>query len=112
MNRTTGLTLANETDHIRQSVSDILLTPIGSRLQRREYGSQLFELIDRPLSMALALQISAASVIALKKWEPRINVSRFKVNFDPNAPSSITAEMDAILKESQTPITLDNLKLR
>ncbi len=36
----------NDTDHLRQSVRDILLTPQWSRIARREYGSLLSELID------------------------------------------------------------------
>ncbi|EUM72706.1 hypothetical protein L353_09062, partial [Enterobacter sp. MGH 7] len=37
-----------DTDHLCQSVRDILLTPQGSRIARREYGSLLSELIDQP----------------------------------------------------------------
>lgn len=37
-----------DTDHLRQSVRDILLTPQGSRIVRREYGSLLSVLIDQP----------------------------------------------------------------
>ncbi|MCE1782060.1 baseplate assembly protein, partial [Enterobacter hormaechei] len=47
MNRQTGRSLT-DLDHVRQSVSDILLTPVGSRLERRTYGSLLPELIDWP----------------------------------------------------------------
>lgn len=32
--------------HLRQSVSDILNTPVGSRVLVRDYGSDLFELLD------------------------------------------------------------------
>ena len=46
MNRYTGETLKNESDHIKQSIADILLTPVGSRIQRREYGSLIPMLID------------------------------------------------------------------
>lgn len=34
--------------HIRQLMSDILQTPVGYRVIRREYGSLIFKLIDRP----------------------------------------------------------------
>ena len=34
--------------HLRQSVSDILNTPVGSRVLVRDYGSDLFELLDSP----------------------------------------------------------------
>ena len=41
MNRNTGLGIS-DTEHISQSMRDILLTPVGSRVMRREYGSLLF----------------------------------------------------------------------
>ncbi|WP_170000657.1 GPW/gp25 family protein, partial [Campylobacter sp. RM9328] len=32
---------------INESIKDILLTPLGSRVMLPDYGSRLFELIDR-----------------------------------------------------------------
>lgn len=40
MNSATGKTIT-DTEHLRQSVQDILITPQGSRIARREYGSLL-----------------------------------------------------------------------
>lgn len=62
--------------HIQQSVIDILTTPIGSRIMRRDYGSLLPELIDQPLNGPTALRAYAATVVALMKWEPRIRVQQ------------------------------------
>lgn len=59
MNRETGEAL-NDLDHIRQSVRDILLTPLGSRVMRRKYGSLLSALIDQPQNETLRLQIMSA----------------------------------------------------
>lgn len=112
MNRTEGSTIFDENSHIRQSISDILLTPIGTRIMRRDYGSQLFELIDRPVNTALALQLSAAAVMALRKWEPRIEVTRFQVQFDPSNPTKITANLDGINRHSQTKLAFEHLTLR
>ena len=78
MNRHTGAKIDNERDHIRQSIADILLTPIGSRIQRRDYGSLIPQLLNRPINHALLLQLSAAAVMALNKWEKRVQVSAFK----------------------------------
>ena len=47
MNADTGRTLS-ETAHILQSVRNILTTPIGTRVMRRDYGSEIFSLIDQP----------------------------------------------------------------
>ena len=74
MNSHTGLSIS-EADHIRQSVRDILVTPVGSRVMRREYGSLLSALIDQPQTPALRLQIMAACYSAIQKWEPRVTLS-------------------------------------
>lgn len=65
----------SEAEHIQQSVQDILTTPQGSRVMRRDYGSELFELIDQPQTPALNLRIMAATVSALARWEPRLRVT-------------------------------------
>lgn len=61
--------------HIRQSMRDILVTPVGSRVMRREYGSLLSALIDQPQTPALRLQIMAACYSAIQKWEPRVRLT-------------------------------------
>lgn len=66
--------------HIRQSVSDILQTPVGSRVMRRDYGSLISELIDRPQNAALRLQIMAACYGAILKWEQRVILSALTVD--------------------------------
>jgi uncharacterized protein len=70
--------------HIQQSVSDILRTPVGSRVMRRDYGSLLSELTDRPQNAALRLQIMAACYSAILKWEPRVSLTgiNFETTFD------------------------------
>ena len=65
-------------DHLRQSIRDILTTPIGSRVMRRDYGSRLFELIDTP-SSTNKLAIIAATAEALMTWEPRIEVQQVQL---------------------------------
>lgn len=73
MNRNTGQPITGA-EHIAQSVGDILRTPVGSRVMRRDYGSLLSEMIDQPQSDALELQIKVAIFMALLKWEPRVEV--------------------------------------
>ncbi|EAN2327632.1 GPW/gp25 family protein [Salmonella enterica] len=79
MSRNDGQALA-DTDHLRQSVRDILLTPQGSRLARREYGSLLSALIDQPQNPALRLQIMSAVYVALNRWEPRLTLDSITIN--------------------------------
>lgn len=78
MNRFTGQGIS-ESQHISQSIQDILTTPLGSRVMRRDYGSAIFELIDQPQSAAVKLQLMAAAVIALTRWEPRIRITEIEI---------------------------------
>lgn len=73
-NRETGALLSGF-DHVRQSIGVILTTPIGSRVMRREFGSELFNLIDRPMTDQVILAIYSAAVMALARWEPRFAIT-------------------------------------
>lgn len=73
----TGKRLAG-LDHLRQSIRDILTTPIGSRVMRRDYGSRLYRLVDAPLNRATILDLYAATAEALATWEPRIEVQEVR----------------------------------
>lgn len=75
MDATTGNPLSG-TAYLAQSLGDILSTPLGTRVMRRDYGSLLFSLIDRPLNAATAMLMRAAVVDAIARWQPRLTVSR------------------------------------
>ncbi len=66
-------------EHLKQSIIDILTTPINSRIMRRDYGSRLFELVDKPINRDLTLEIYAATAEALEKWEKRFKLEKVKV---------------------------------
>jgi len=78
MDARTGRPLEGE-DHLRQSIADILATPIGTRVARRDYGSLLPELIDQPANAAGRIRLYAATALALLRWEPRIALTRVSV---------------------------------
>ncbi|WP_234085306.1 GPW/gp25 family protein [Azonexus sp. R2A61] len=106
MSRTTGRAIG-EDEHIRQSVADILTTPIGSRVERRAYGSNIPDLIDFPATPANRLRLMSASVMALTRWEPRIGISTAAVDYTMDGKTTIT--LDAVKRRGQRagqPITL------
>lgn len=105
MNAKTGRRL-ERLEHISQSVRDILTTPIGSRVMRREYGSLLPELIDQPLNDALLLQAYAATIMALIRWEPRIRVTAIRRRVLADQPGAAVLEIDGQTTGGE-PITLD-----
>lgn len=78
MDAKTGKAL-EEIDHLKQSIIDILTTPVNSRIMRRSYGSRLLELVDKPINRDLTLEIYAATAEALGKFERRFKLEKVKI---------------------------------
>ena len=97
-------------DHLRQSIRDILTTPIGSRVMRREYGSRLYQLIDAPINRSVLLEIYAATAEALNRWEPRFRLQ--KVVAASAAPGEIVLDMTGVYLPDGKMITLDGIEVR
>ena len=70
----------NDLEHLKQSIVDILTTPIGSRVICRDYGSNLFQLTDQPINRDLFPKIYSAVAEAIDKWEPRFKVEKIAIN--------------------------------
>lgn len=94
MNRNTGQAIT-DAEHISQSVGDILRTPVGSRVMRRDYGSLLSAMIDQPQTPALELQIKVACYMAILKWEPRITLTTITTErqFDGKMIVNLTGQL-------------------
>ena len=78
MDRRTGLPLSG-IEHLRQSIEDILTTPLGSRRMRPEYGSNLRRYVDLPVTGGWKSAVQADVARALLRWEPRLKLSRVNV---------------------------------
>lgn len=78
MSKENGIYL-DDLAYLKQSIIDILTTPIGSRVMCRNYGSNLFYLLDRPINRAFFPQIYAAVAEAIGKWEPRLKLDKVRV---------------------------------
>ncbi|MBD9478523.1 GPW/gp25 family protein [Pseudoxanthomonas sp. PXM02] len=76
---TTGRAIEGEA-HLRQSIADILTTPLGTRVMRRDYGSLLPELIDAPFNGTTRVQLYGAVATALLRWEPRIVLTSVQIS--------------------------------
>lgn len=79
MSRDTGKALGGF-DHLRQSIGDILSTPVGTRVHRRDYGSRLPRLVDRPMNSSLVAEMMAATAEALDRWEPRLRLEQVVID--------------------------------
>lgn len=95
--------------HLRQSVADILSTPIGTRVLNRDYGSELPRLVDNPQDNVTRVRIVAATAGALSKWEPRLLVTNVSVAFVVVGEFELT--ITGIDKSSGKTITINGIKI-
>ena len=105
---TSGRALAG-IDHLRQSIRDILTTPIGTRVMRRDYGSRLYQLVDAPLTRATILDLYAATAEALATWEPRIDVQ--EVRASEAEPGRIVISLTGIYQPTGQTVALDGIEV-
>tara|TARA_B100001564_G_C20655965_1_gene679194 strand:- start:2248 stop:2586 length:339 start_codon:yes stop_codon:yes gene_type:complete len=109
MNKTTGKPLEG-LDHLKQSIIDILTTPVGSRVMRREYGSKLFELVDTPTTEDFAIQLYAATAEALQEWEHRFRLENVKIE-SISDNGKVTLSLRGIYLPDGKPIRLDGISV-
>ena len=95
--------------HLRQSITDILTTPIGSRVMRRDYGSRLYRLVDAPMNGSILLDLYTATAEALAAWEPRIDV--VSVIADSVEVGRISLSITANYLPDGRQVTLDGIEV-
>lgn len=78
LNRATGQPLSGY-EHLKQSITDILTTPVGSRVMRPEYGSHLPRMVDLPVNKGWISAVQAEIARSIGRWEPRLKLSRVNV---------------------------------
>ncbi|CAG9297581.1 GPW/gp25 family protein [Celerinatantimonas diazotrophica] len=109
MNRYTGKTLSG-IDHLKQSIMDILTTPVGSRVMRRTYGSNLYAHVDAPMNMATRLDIFTDTVDALSNWEPRIAVEKIEVT--SASRGQFVLSITGKYRPNGEPITMEGIEIQ
>jgi phage baseplate assembly protein W len=79
---------------IRESIQDILITPIGSRVMLPEYGSRLFELTDRKIDDEFRADLTTYVAEAIERWEPRVRVKEVRYNSLVNSKFNFSIVLD------------------
>ena len=64
---------------IENSIKDILLTPLGSRVILPEYGSRIYELIDRKVDDEFRADLACFVIEAVEKWEKRVKIDEVRL---------------------------------
>ncbi len=85
--------------HTEQSIRRILMTPIGSRVMRRDFGSHLPDLVDAKMTQKTILEVYSAAATAIAKWEPR-----FRMLFGAVTRATATGQIDVAIYGNYFPL--------
>ncbi len=107
MNAATGLRITGR-EHLTQSISKVLQTPLATRVRRRTFGAKAADIIDSPANGAAILQLYAAAATALMLWEPRLRVRSMSVEVDADRPGRIVLNIHG---EADTGDRIENVSV-
>lgn len=99
-------TILDELADIRQSIADIIATPVGTRVMRRDYGSHIFDLIDAPGTDLGALQMVAAAADAVARWESRVRMKSARLSTAPDGRAVLSTA--CVVRASGLTITAES----
>lgn len=102
-----GYGTLTDIDHLNQSITDIILTPEGSRVMRREYGSNLPALLDSPANEITRLRCMSAAVIAITRWEPRVAINSVDLTWRNNGSAVLSMSYLIVSTMQSASISVD-----
>ena len=109
MDENTGRLIGGEA-HLEQSIRRIIMTPIGTHPFRREFGSLVPELVDKPMTEETALQINTAIIEALYKWEPRIQTVEVRLDTETSRVGELNFNLKVVFQGQE--VTLEGITVR
>lgn len=93
-------------EHLQQSIKKILTTPIGTRVERREFGSMVPDLVDRPVNQEFPLLMYTAVATALMHHEPRLRLERMTLEVNKSSRPSMTISGAVVINNFYQQVTV------
>ena len=101
----------SDIEHLKESIVEILSTPIGTRIMRREFGSRIFDLLDYPVNQFLIIELMAATAEAIDLWEPRLKIQRVEIEDVNSGNGEIRIALEGFYLPQEKPIRLEGVTI-
>ena len=92
------IALARGERDIEQAIRMILMTPVGQRIMRPEFGCRIHEYLFASADGETASAIGAEVRASLRRWEPRIDVEDVVVTIDRVSPALLYIDVRYVIK--------------
>ena len=89
-------------ENIEQSIRIVLLTRLGERLMRPDFGSRASQMVFYPGSVQNLRVLEVSVRDALRDWEPRIEVDLVRAETEPGAENRVKVGIEYRVRSTNT----------
>jgi len=93
-------------ENVEQSLRILLLTELGQRVMRPDFGSKAARLVFAPGSIQHLGQLETTVREAIRDWEPRIEVEEVRAEVDPNDETRVSLKLAYKVRPTNTRFNL------
>lgn len=93
----------DEAEKLKENIIHILLTGLGERVMRRDYGGGMRQLVHDPNNEALRAIVQHQIARTIGRWEPRILLQSVTV---VQQDGTLIADLQYIIRHTQQPQNL------
>ena len=88
--------------NVEQSVRILLLTDIGQRVMRPDFGCDAPRLVFAPGSMQYLRLLETTVREAVRDWEPRVELEDVRAEVDPEEETRVIVSIDYRVRQTNT----------
>ena len=99
---TGSLSYTKEEENIEQSLRILLLTNIGIRVMRDDFGTRAQQLVFAPGSVQYLRLLEATVEDAVRAWEARVELLEVRAEADPRDEADVTVSVSYRIRRTNT----------
>ena len=88
--------------NVEQSLRILLLTELGQRVMRPDFGSKAARLVFAPGSLQYLGQLETTVREAIRDWEPRVELEYVRAEADPNDETRVSVGLGYKVRPTNT----------
>ena len=97
---------ASGAENVAQSLRILLMTRLGERVMRSDFGCAAPTYLFAPGSVQFRQLLEASVQEAITKWEPRVDVASVIAEANADDPTQITVTVDCRVRATNTRLNL------
>jgi uncharacterized protein len=99
---TGGLSYVDGDQNVEQSLKILLLTALGQRVMRPDFGSQAPRMVFAPGSVQYLGLLENSIREAVRDWEPRIDLEEVSAEVNPLDETQVTVQIGYRIRQTNT----------